>query len=98
MEFGVRTVDFCGYEYKTYPVSEGRIEIISDVISKVQAKTAKYDVEVPREVLGELRKLQLDAMGKFVVEPPKEILEGKDFPLSTLHDLQSFFLMNSRPI
>jgi hypothetical protein len=97
---GRRNVEILGYHGTTYNVSEGRIELISKILGDVQAEVAKYEnqLKIPRKVLGKLRKMQIDAMVEFSVPVPDDVYESKDFPISVLNDLQSFFLMNAKPL
>lgn len=99
-ELGTRLIELEGYYGHTFPVSEGRLELISEVFQKIEREREKYahKPDIPRDAVGRMRRMQMEVMVDFKDKVPNGVYESKDFPLSLMNDLRAFFLMNANPV
>ena len=93
MDFGRKYIKVGSYEGYTYPVSEGRAELLSKMLKEQEAELSKYErfSDVPRKVVGDLRKRKTEALIEFNGEVPRSFYESKDFPVSVVDDALLFF-------
>lgn len=93
MDFGRKYVKLGQYEGMTHEVSEGRAEMLSKILTDIETETAKYPSysDIPRKVLGDMRKRKAEALIDFEGRVPDSFYEGKDYPVSVVEDVLLFF-------
>jgi hypothetical protein len=60
-------------------------------IATEQGKYERFS-DIPRTVLGDLRRRKAEALIEFEQRPPDSFFEGKDYPVSVVEDAQSLFM------
>jgi hypothetical protein len=93
MEFGRKHIKVGPYAGLTYEVSEGRAELIAGILEQMRTEQAKYErfSDIPRNVLGDLRRRKTEALIEFNEHVPDSFYAGKDFPVSVVEDALIFF-------
>jgi hypothetical protein len=93
--FGRKPIELGQYTGVTYPVSEARAEMLSEIVTDIAKEFAKYDnfTDIPRKVLGRLRRKKAEALIEFDSIVPDEFYESKDYPVSVVEDALIFFTM-----
>jgi len=92
--FGRKYIELGAYAGYTHVVSEGRSEALSQVLMDIATEQGKYErfSDIPRTVLGDLRRRKAEALIEFEQRPPDSFFEGKDYPVSVVEDAQSLFM------
>lgn len=95
MIFGRKPIQLGSYTGLTYPVSEGRCELLSSVVSEGANEMSKYEnfTDIPRKVLGRIRRRKAEALIEFDSDIPDSFYESKDYPVSVVEDALLFFTM-----
>lgn len=93
MDFGRKYIQVGKYDGYTHPVSEGRAELISKVLKEEHETLSKFErfSDVPRKVVGDLRRKKAESLIDFKSEVPTSFYEGKDYPVSVIDDALIFF-------
>jgi hypothetical protein len=95
MIFGRKPIQLGQYTGITYPVSEGRGEVLSKIVLEGAEEFAKYEnfTDIPRKVLGRIRRKKAEALIEFDSDVPDSFYESKDYPVSVVEDARVFFTM-----
>jgi hypothetical protein len=93
MDLGRKYIELGAYKGYTHVVSEGRAEALAQVLMDIATEQGKYEKfsDIPRKVLGDLRRRKCEVLIEFEQRPPDSFFEGKDYPVSVVEDAQTLF-------
>jgi hypothetical protein len=93
MKLGQTYIELGAYKGYTHIVSEGRAEALGKVLEAIATEQGKYErySDIPRKVLGDLRRRKCELLFELDQRPPDSFFEGKDYPLSVVEDALTLF-------
>lgn len=95
MLFGRKPIQVGPYSGITYEVSEGRADLLREVVLEVNEEGRKYEnyTDIPRKVLGRMRRKKAEVLIEFDTPVPDDFYESRDYPISVVEDALAFFTM-----